>query len=283
MKKVMVTMVLAFGILNFSTKSVYANVVLNNEFIKITKEFLPSNSILISPERPFSTQPIQQYDFNQDGQDEIIISFEIKGKEQPSPSQFRVILLKKEKKGWQKVWETKKQGVGLDFSSLADITGDGTKEYLFGWTIGAAAGNNLEIFKWENNSLKKIADVPYYHKLELLDLNQKVGLAVWKWYIGESYLVDVLKWNGEKLEYDEELYSKYYPIIEKFYQEEISKMDAWFYWYCLADAQIKANLFEEAAKSIQKGSLLAKQLSLPDEVQNFNKLRDKLEEKKKDY
>jgi hypothetical protein len=55
--------------------------------------------------------------------------------------------------------------VGLHFSGLADITGDGTKEYLFGRTIGASAGNELEIFKWKDNSLK-IADVPY-HKIDL--------------------------------------------------------------------------------------------------------------------
>jgi hypothetical protein len=76
-------------------------------------------------------------------------------------------------------------------------------------------------------------------------------------YLGDSHLVDVLKWNGEKLVYDQELYSTlystYYPIIEKFYKNKIRKLDAWYYWYCLADAQIKANSFDEASKSIKKG------------------------------
>jgi hypothetical protein len=58
-------------------------------------------------------------------------------------------------------------------------------------------------------------------------------------------------------------------------------MNAWFYWYTLADAQIKANLFDKAEKSIQKGISLAKQLSLTDEVVNFKKLKVKLENKKK--
>ena len=35
-------------------------------------------------------------------------------------------------------------------------------------------------------------------------------------YLGDSHLVDVLKWNGEKLVYDQELYSTYYPIIKSF-------------------------------------------------------------------
>jgi len=50
------------------------------------------------------------------------------------------------------------------------------------------------------------------------------------------------------LVYDKELFSEYYSIIEKFYIDKISEMDAWFYWYSLADTKIKANKFEEASK-----------------------------------
>ena len=243
--------------------------------MEIINEFVPPNSILVSPEEPKLTKPYQFYDFNQDGLEEMIITFKIKAKEQPNPSQYGVIVLRKENERWEKTWETQKQGVGLDYSGVADITGDGIKEYLFGVTIGASAGNKLEIFKWNNNSLKMIAEVPY-HMMELLS-NKEVGIAVWQRYIADTYFVDVLKWNGEKLDLDEELYSSYYPVIEKFYNDKISKMDAWFYWYTLADAQIKANLFEKARNSIQKGTTLAKQLSLPDAVKNFERLSDKLE------
>ena len=251
----------------------------NKDLMKIINEFVPPNSKLVSPEEPKSTKPYQFYDFNQDGQEEIIITFEIKAKEQPNPSEYGVIVLRKENEKWEKTWDTRKQGVGLDYSGFADITGDGIKEYLFGVTIGASAGNNLEIFKWSNNSLKMMAEVPYY-MMELLS-NKKVGIAVWQRYIADTYFVDVLKWNGKKLVQDEELYSSYYPAIEKFYNDKISKMDAWFYWYTLADAQIKANLFEKARDSIQKGTTLAKQLSLPDAVENFEQLSDTLEKKKK--
>jgi hypothetical protein len=268
---------LTIGVLHLSSIYVHAN---NENQTKIVKQFIPSNSVLVSPKKPFSTSSIQFYDFNRDGQKEMIVTFENKAKEQPAPSQYGVIVLKKVNNEWGKVWETKTQGVDLDFSGLADITGDGIKEYLFGVTIGAAVGNELKIFQWNDQSLKKIANVPY-HELELLKGNQQEGLAVWRWYLADSYLVDVLKWDGKKLAYDKELYSKYYPVIEKFYNDKISKMNAWFYWYCLADAQIKANLFEEASKSIEKGSLLAKKLSMPEVIQNFNELSDQLEEKKR--
>jgi hypothetical protein len=281
MKRILLFTILATIILNLSPIFTHAEEKSNKDLIKIIKEFIPPNSLLVSPEKPKSTKPYQFYDFNQDEQEEIIITFEIKEKEQPNPSHYGVIVLRKENERWKKVWEAQTQGVGLDYSGVADITGDGIKEYLFGVTIGASAGNKLEIFKWKNNSLKMIAEVPY-HMMELLS-NKKDGIAVWQRYIADTYFVDVLKWNGEKLVLDEELYSNYYPAIEKFYNDKISKMDAWFYWYTLADAQIKANLFEKARNSIQKGTTLAKQLSLPDAVENFEQLSDKLEKRKKSY
>ncbi|WP_180955291.1 hypothetical protein [Peribacillus deserti] len=278
MKRILLFTILATVISNLSPIFAHSEEKLNKELMEIINEFVPSNSKLVSPEEPKSTKPYQFYDFNHDGQEEIIITFETKAKEQPNPSQYGVIVLKKENERWEKNWETQTQGVGLDYSGVTDITGDGIKEYLFGVTTGASAGNKLAIFKWDNNSLKVIADVPY-HMMELIS-NKKIGIAIWQRYIADTYFVDVLKWNGEKLVLDEELYSSYYPAIEKFYNNKISKMDAWFYWYTLADAQIKANLFEKARDSIQKGTTLAKQLSLPDAVENFEKLSDKLEKQR---
>ncbi|MBK3493620.1 hypothetical protein JFL43_01785 [Viridibacillus sp. YIM B01967] len=279
MKKIMLPTLLLLFAFSFSPIFVHANEDQKEDLMKIVSRFMPSNASLISPENPSSTLPIQLYDFDHDGQKEIIFTFEIKAKDQPAPSQFGSIVLKKDNADWRKVLETKIQGVDLDFSGLEDITGDGTKEYLFGVTIGAAAGSELEVYQWVDNSFKKIADVPY-HKMDFVNGKQKVGIAVWQMYIGDSYLVDVLKWNGEKLVYNEELYSKYYPIIEKFYKDKISEMDAWFYWYCLADAQIKANKFEEASKSIQKGISLAKKSSMQEVVQDFNDLTERLENKR---
>lgn len=278
MKKIMLlTLWLLFAI-SFSPILVHASENQKEDLMKIVSRFMPLNASLRSPENSYPTLPIQLYDFDQDGQKEIIFTFKMKAKNQSSPCQFGSIVLKKYNAEWRKVLETKNQGIDLDFSGLADITGDGKKEYLFGVTIGAAAGSELEIYQWINNAFKKIADVPY-HKMDFVNEKQKVGLAIWQMYIGDSYLVNVLKWNDDKLLYNEELYSKYYPVIEKFYKDKISEMDAWFYWYCLADAQIKANKFEEASKSIQKGISLAKKSSLQEAVQDFHDLAERLENK----
>ncbi|KAA0548607.1 hypothetical protein FZW96_08555 [Bacillus sp. BGMRC 2118] len=265
-------------ILNIYLSTTYAEENSNDDIITFIDRFLPQNARLINPEEPKSVKSYQFYDFDQNGQEEIIITFEIEAKEQPNPSQYGVILLSKVDEKWTKTWDTQIQGVGLHYSNLVDITGDGIKEYLFGVTIGASAGNKLGIFKWNNNSLKLLADVPY-HMMDVLT-NKNVGIAVWRRYIADTYFVDVLKWNGKKMITDEELYSEYYPEIEQFYQDKISKMDAWFYWYTLADAQIHANLFDKAAISIKRGVALANELSMPEVVEIFNQLNEKLDKKR---
>ncbi|PFP46241.1 hypothetical protein COK01_21720 [Priestia megaterium] len=278
--KIMLIILLIFGGMSFSSILVQAEQIQDPSLMKIVENFKPSKAILIKADRPSSAKPIQFYDFNHDGQKEIIITYEIEAKEQHSPSQFEVMILKKEKdENWRKLFDDQFQGVDLDFSGLADITGNVVKEYLWGVTIGAAAGSQLKVIHWDGISFKEIATEPY-HKIDLVKGNQKLGISAWHLYIGDSYLVDVLKWNGEKLVYDQELHSTYYPIIKKFYKNKIRKFDAWYYWYCLADAQIQTNLFDEASKSIKKGKLLAKKLSMPEVVQDFNNLSKRLENKK---
>lgn len=96
MKKIILFTLLSLPFVNFFLISVYANENENNDLIKIVQAFKPLNSVLISPEKPFSTYPIQLYDFNKDGQKEIIFTFEIKAIEQPSPSQYGTMVLKKD-------------------------------------------------------------------------------------------------------------------------------------------------------------------------------------------
>ncbi|OZM58714.1 hypothetical protein CIB95_03860 [Lottiidibacillus patelloidae] len=276
MKKILILTVIVIVLLNIPKH--ISNAVKNDkDLTTVVNESLPSNSTLIRPEQPLSTKPFQLYDLNNDGIDEVIVNYKLKTKEQPS--QFGAIVLKKENDEWENIWETKSQGVVLDYSGLADITRDGTKEYVFGVTIGASAGSHLYIYKWVNNSLKKVADVNY-HKMEIIS-NNNIGIAVWQRFIADTYFVNVLSWDGNKLVHDEELYYDYYPIIEKYLYEKLSEMDAWFYWYTLADAQIKANLFEKAEKSIQNGIAIVRELGFSEEVEKFNKLKVILETKKR--
>jgi hypothetical protein len=257
-------------VFNFSSVVVNAEKYLDNEYKEVINEFLPKNSELIEPKSSLQTQPVQRYDFDKDGQSELVVTF----KELGEPTRLKAMVLKKEKEQWKKVWEKTGEGFDIHLSTLADITGDGIKEYLIGWMIGASAGNKLEIFQWRDNTLKKIHDYSFYHKLETLTQRKQTHLAIWNRFCCDAYTVDVMGWNGNKLVIDEEMYAKYYPKIREFYKNKINEMDAWFYWYALADAQIKANLLKEASFSIQKG------FSFNLANKEFTELQKKLEKKK---
>ena len=103
MKKIMLLTLLSLAAINFISINVHANEDQKKDLMKIVKAFMPSNSSLISPENPSSAQPIQLYDFDHDGKKEIIFTFEIKAKEQPAPSQYGAIVLKKDDADWRKI------------------------------------------------------------------------------------------------------------------------------------------------------------------------------------
>lgn len=188
-----------------------------------------------------------------------------------------MIVLKKKADSWEKAWEKEIEGVGLNYFQLVDVTNDGTKELIFGVTIGASVGNQLEIFTWEKESFEPIFET-YYHELEIVK-NERVGLAIWDRFLADTYFVEVVRWNGNDFVFDQPLFAAYYPKIASFYEEKLLMMNAWFYWYALADAQIKANLMEEAKSSIQNGIEIAEKEQLSDALENLQKLKDQLKKK----
>jgi bla regulator protein BlaR1 len=92
MRKIIFLTLMTFVLLNLTAMVANAEVEHDKDIINVINEFIPSNSSLISPEHPVSTRPFQLYDFNHDGNDEVIINYKLKAKEQPSPSQFGAIV-----------------------------------------------------------------------------------------------------------------------------------------------------------------------------------------------
>ncbi|WP_132002013.1 hypothetical protein [Mesobacillus foraminis] len=234
------------------------------------KEYLPPEAELIKPNEPKKASSIQSYDFDKDGIDEIVVTFRIKD----TLKTLNIMLLKQENNSWRAVWEKAGEGFDFEYSGFEDITGDGTKEYVASWGIGASAGSRLEIFQWQNGSFNQIGRSLFYHEMELIQEGQGTSLAIWERYCCDAFIVDVLKWDGKELVPDEMTYSKYYQKVEDFYEAKLKEMDAWYYWFVLADAQLKAGLLEKAEASIKKGY----SFGLAEE--KFNSLRKQLEEQK---
>lgn len=221
---------------------------------KIVSEFLPQGSELVIPAQPFGASAIQLYDVDFDGQNEILVTYKVNG----IPGEARAFLLKEQSGKWKKIWEQKGLGYEISFAGIADISADDKPEVLIGWTVGASAGNALDIYRWNDGTLMKIAGTSY-HKLELFmkkedNQDRKTRLAIWQKDTGDAYAVDVLKVQRDELISDSSTYPLYFPSVIDFYKDKLKEMpDAAFYWYYLADAQFKSLQYEEAITSIEKG------------------------------
>ncbi|MMZ56468.1 hypothetical protein D1872_183610 [compost metagenome] len=78
-------------------------------------------------------------------------------------------------------------------------------------------------------------------------------IALWKHDTGDAFEVDVFTWDGTKLAPAPEAYPYYFKKVVQYYEQKVKEMpDAAFYWYYLADAQVKAGQPESGIKSIEK-------------------------------
>lgn len=201
--------------------TVYRLIAASNEFVlakesgnpaEIAEKFLPESAQLEKPLQPETTGAILRYDFDKDGLEEMVVTYKVAGE----PIQPKALLLKKENGQWKKVWEAAGEGVGIDYSALLDITGDGKKEYIVGWMIGASAGNQLEIYQWHGGTLQRIADYAYYHRLDVLKDGIYTSFAIWDRFCCDAFVVNVLSWDGTKLVQNEKMFAQYYPKIKSF-------------------------------------------------------------------
>jgi tetratricopeptide (TPR) repeat protein len=229
-----------------------------NELLKIVQTFLPAGAHLLAPEpagevAQSTRELIQTGDLNHDGQPEIIAGY------RTSQGSAGVLVLEEIKNGkWTKLWQ-EEGGYSLERLQLADITGDGRDELLIGWTIGASAGNGLDILAWQDGNLKKIAGTGY-HRLEVEDLAGEKGkdgrqeLAVWVKDTGDAMAVDVLRWDGKNLIPAEDVYTAYFPRVVEYYRKRVwEHPQSSFYWYYLADALVKVREYRQALEAAEKG------------------------------
>lgn len=78
----------------FSLQSIHA--LARDEWMEIAKKFIPPNTVLADPES------IELYDFDQDGRNQIVATFQLQAGEPPSRSKFGAIALKKQRQAGKK-------------------------------------------------------------------------------------------------------------------------------------------------------------------------------------
>lgn len=233
---------------------------ISKNMIDIVKNFLPRGSRLINPQNPQGSSGIQLRDIDGDKTDELIAFYA----KNANPSEAGIIVLKKgSNDNWYKILDYVSVGYSVNFVKFLDITCDGNDDILVGWEMGSNL-NGLDLFSYVNHKLKRIATASdYYSKIETEDMPNNYGnkdtqteIALWQHDIGDAYEVRVLRWNGTKFSPATDVYEYYYKKVEQYYEDQLKiPLNSGFayYWYYLADAQIKAGSPADAYNSINSG------------------------------
>lgn len=245
------------------------------DYVNIVKKFLPKNSNIVTTETTKEADNVFIKDLDNDGKDEIVSAYKLAGED----LKINILVLKKVGANWTKALDEYGEGYKLDSVLTEDIDGDGQNEILLNRRIGGTAAQ-LSVYKWNNNLLNKISNEDiYYSKLDILSIPGKntKAIATWQHYTGEAYIVDVLKWDGKTFVPAQDLYYNYFKqSVVPYYEQKVKTMPgARFYWYYLADAQIKAKDKKAALQSIEKGLSLDKGYPSTEE---FNELKEKIDQ-----
>lgn len=145
----------------------------------------------------------------------------------------------------------------MDLALTADINGDGREEVLLSRRIGGTVGE-IFVYQWNNNVLSKVSDEGlYYSKLDIVNVPGKdiKDIAVWQHDTGDAYMIDILKWNGKTFVPEKVDCPDYFKQwVVPYYEQKVKEMPgAGFYWYYLAEAQLKSGDKKGALKSAEKG------------------------------
>jgi len=238
--------------------------------INFVQRSLPMGAVIINAQNPYEEMPVKMLDIDGDGIPEIIAAYMWQG------NPF-VLVLKNHNNLWYKIADIEGVGYNINYLNFADVTGRGIKDLIIGWQVGAL-WSELNIFQVRNGQLNRIVSDVMYSRIEVENMSGpkgidgKVDIALWSHDTGEAYKVCVHRWEGVKLVPAEDVYSYYFKKVVKYYEEKVEQMPKTaFYWYYLAEAQIKVGLQKEAEKSIEIGMKLNQDYPSKEEFQELIK------------
>ncbi|ABS34482.1 KWG leptospira repeat protein [Clostridium botulinum A str. ATCC 19397] len=166
---------------------------------------------------------------------------------------------------WSVIDNIRGKGYDISYLKVAPITDNAMDNLIIGWRRGAI-WSELDILQWTPYGFKRVIDEGiYYSKIEVENMksvkamNDKNEIALWLHDTAEAYKVEIYRWSLGKLVKAEDVYPYYFKKVIDFYKTKLQEEpDLPVYWYYLADAQIKGEMYEDALKSIDKALELPK-------------------------
>lgn len=241
------------------------------EYLNLVKKFVPFDSQILFINAPYKRPAIILKDLDGDDIEEIIAAYKYNGENY-------ILILKNYLGYWYILANLKGTGYNITYLDAYPITNSKINNLIVGWQQGAI-WSELNIFQLTELGFKNIAPPnTYYSKIEILDIpvnnDGKYGVALWLHDTGEAYTVEVYKWQNGIFVPAKNLYPYYFKKVVKYYEKMVLEHpEAAFYWYYLADAEMKAGRQKEALEAIDKALGLASAYpSYEKELLNFKKL-----------
>lgn len=130
------------------------------------RSLLPKGARVVASEDGKGSNGISYGDLDGDGIDEAVVVYEENVLQKKI---LKAALLRQQNDEWRIVWRTNGFGYGLDYVGTADVNEDGRPEIILGWSLGAGS-NGLEIYEWNNDTLKLMDKKGYIGHFDLNDL-----------------------------------------------------------------------------------------------------------------
>lgn len=221
------------------------------EFEQLLESILPPTATILKLQNANNRPAILLADIDGDRLKELIVAYKYQGEN-------FLLLLKKSYKMWCPIVEIKGKGHAITDLLAVPLTSQGGKSLVVGWQIGSI-WSQLVLLQWKMYGFVNVLTKPvFYSKLFVEDMPGKRGkdgqfeIAIWIHDTGESYIVDVYRYNGKELQIAKDVYPYYFKKISFYYQQILQKYDFPYYWYYLADALVKAEEYNPALTAIDK-------------------------------
>ncbi|MGX9133170.1 hypothetical protein ACWV26_02170 [Rummeliibacillus sp. JY-2-4R] len=234
-----------------------------SENVYSVMQYLPINAKLLV--LPNKGPAILLADLDGDWINELIIAYHYQ-------NENYLMILKWSHGNWIPILNSKGAGYGITDLQAVPLTRPGVNTLIVGWRIGSI-WSKLDLLQWMNHQFVHLpTNNIVYSKLEVEDMPGKYGrdgqfeMAVWVHDTGEAYKVQVYRLNGLVWSVAKDAYPYYFKKVAAFYKKQLQKDDYSFYWYYLADAQMKAGELDQALQSINRA------LTFPDPYPSKEKM-----------
>ncbi|SDW18288.1 WG containing repeat-containing protein [Paenibacillus sp. CF384] len=218
---------------------------------------LPSGAELMLLNQSAANAAVCAADLNGDRLPEVAAVYRLR-------NQLHLVVLQQKNGVWERAADIKGHGHGVAQLIVMPVLRAGQNNLIVGWQINAQ-WSKLSVYEWSKDGLRDVAPSGMsYSYMEAMDMPSKQGqdgkaeLAIWMQSSGESYHIDVLRWQEGSFVPAHDVYSYYFPHVVKYYERLVWRYPQYpLYWYHLADAQHRSGRAEPALVSVHQALAFA--------------------------